>query len=63
VICTVGGTISGYCATGRITRAPRPTSVRKTLRTVARIGLSMKTCMRRMMMVLGILFGGKQADS
>src|SRR5215469_16150562 len=42
VICTVGGTISGYCEIGRMASAPSPISVRKTLRTVAKIGLSMK---------------------
>src|ERR1700749_3257616 len=42
VICTVGGTISGYCEIGRMTSAPSPISVRKTLSTVAKIGLSMK---------------------
>ena len=40
--CTVGGTISGYCATGRTNSAPSPISVMKTLTTVARIGRSMK---------------------
>src|ERR1700744_125289 len=42
VICTVGGTISGYCEIGRMASAPSPMSVRKTLSTVAKIGLSMK---------------------
>jgi hypothetical protein len=42
VICTVGGTISGYCEMGRMASAPSPISVRKTLSTVAKIGLSMK---------------------
>src|SRR5215831_6934198 len=42
VICTVGGTISGYWEIGRMASAPSPISVRKTLRTVAKIGLSMK---------------------
>ena len=31
VTCTVGGTISGYCETGRTTSAPSPIRVRKTL--------------------------------
>ena len=48
VICTVGGTISGYCATGRMTSAPSPIRVTKTLSTVAKIGRSMKMCVRRM---------------
>src|SRR6266849_1476653 len=37
VICTVGGTISGYCATGRIASAPSPSSVTKALKTVANL--------------------------
>src|SRR5260221_10974720 len=48
VICTVGGTISGYCATGRIASAPSPSSVTKALRTVAKRGRSIKKCVRRM---------------
>ncbi len=48
VTCTVGGTISGYCAIGRITSAPSPISVMNTLTTVARIGRSMKRCVKRM---------------
>src|SRR2546430_5535806 len=40
VICTVGGTISGYCATGRIASAPSPSSVTKALSTIAKRGRS-----------------------
>src|SRR2546430_8906832 len=47
VICTVGGTISGYCATGRIASAPSPRSVTKALNTVAKRGRSIKKCVRR----------------
>src|SRR6202043_1834685 len=47
VIWTVGGTISGYCATGRMASARSPISVSKTLRTVAKIGRSIKLCERR----------------
>src|SRR5258708_9347444 len=47
VIWTVGGTISGYCATGRMASAPSPINVTKTLRTVAKIGGSLKLCERR----------------
>src|SRR5215469_666020 len=47
VICTVGGTISGYCATGRIASAPSPRSVTKALSTVAKRGRSIKKCARR----------------
>src|SRR6516162_1136434 len=46
---TVGGTISGYCATGRIASAPRPSNVTKVLSTVAKRGRSMKKCVRRML--------------
>src|ERR1700749_2721311 len=42
VICTVVGTSAGYCEIGRMASAPSPISVRKTLSTVAKIGLSMK---------------------
>src|SRR6516164_5666092 len=48
VTFTVGGTISGYCATGRIVSAPRPNKVTKMLSTVAKRGRSMKKCVRRM---------------
>src|SRR5947209_11910573 len=48
VICTVGGTISGYCATGRIASAPSPSSVTKALSTIAKRGRSIKKCVRRM---------------
>src|SRR6516164_7577268 len=49
VTFTVGGTISGYCATGRIVSAPSPKSVTKMLSTVAKRGRSMKKCVRRML--------------
>src|SRR5215471_10230543 len=49
VTFTVGGTISGYCATGRIASAPRPNKVTKMLSTVAKRGRSMKKCDRRML--------------
>src|SRR5215470_11050355 len=49
VIFTVGGTISGYCATGRIASAPRPSNVTKMLSTVAKRGRSIKKCVRRML--------------
>src|SRR4051794_32863900 len=39
---TPGGVIRGYWATGRFHRAMPPTSVMSTLRTVAKIGRSMK---------------------
>jgi hypothetical protein len=42
VTCTVGGTISGYWAMGRIARAPNPNAVTKTLSTAAKRGRSMK---------------------
>ena len=40
--CTVGGVISGYCATGRMTTAMPPASVMMTEMTAAKIGRSMK---------------------
>src|SRR6516225_9608585 len=43
---TVGGTISGYWATGRIASAPKPSAVTKMLSTVAKRGRSMKKCVR-----------------
>src|SRR6516225_3469991 len=46
---TVGGTISGYCATGRIASAPTPSNVTKMLSTVAKRGRSIKKCVRRML--------------
>src|SRR5882724_3973315 len=57
VICTVGGTISGYCATGRIASAPRPRSVMKALSTVAKRGRSIKKCVRRMFASLVLTAG------
>src|SRR6516164_10468857 len=48
VTFTVGGTISGYWAIGRIASAPRPSDVTKTLSTVAKRGRSMKKWVRRM---------------
>src|SRR6516162_9750895 len=39
---TVGGAISGYCATGRVTRATPPPSVMNMDSTEAKIGRSMK---------------------
>src|SRR6516164_9412013 len=42
VTCTVGGTISGYRAIGRIARAPRPKDITKMLSTVAKRGRSIK---------------------
>src|SRR5215467_6339857 len=48
VTFTVGGTISGYWATGRIASAPRPTAVTKMLSTDAKRGRSMKKCVSRM---------------
>src|SRR6202011_5007943 len=47
VTWTVGGTTSGYCATGRIARAPSPSSVTNMLRTAAKRGRLMKKCVRR----------------
>src|SRR6516162_3152751 len=44
---TVGGTISGYWATGRIASAPKPNAVTKMLSTAAKRGRSMKKCVRR----------------
>jgi hypothetical protein len=38
----VGGTISGYCATGKTNIAPRPINVMKQLTTTAKRGRSMK---------------------
>src|SRR5215472_633372 len=61
VIFTVGGTISGYCATGRIASAPRPSNVTKMLSTVAKRGRSIKKCVRRMLkgsvLVVGLCSG------
>src|SRR5215469_12126277 len=54
VICTVGGTISGYCATGNTSRAPSPRSVTNVLRTIAKRGRSMKKCARRMFLLLPV---------
>src|SRR5512147_1033926 len=51
VICTVGGTISGYCATGNTSRAPNPRSTTNVLRTIAKRGRSMKKCARRMFLL------------
>src|SRR5215468_1105381 len=51
VICTVGGTISGYCATGNTSRAPSPRSVTNVLRTIAKRGRSMKKCARRIFLL------------
>src|SRR6267142_4714687 len=64
VICTVGGTISGYCATGRIASAPKPSSVTKALSTVAKRGRSIKKCVRRMLKgsVLVVALRGGVAD-
>jgi hypothetical protein len=42
VIVTVGGAISGYCATGRILAATSPASTTMIASTVAKIGRSMK---------------------
>src|SRR6516162_2092040 len=58
VTLTVGGTISGYWATGRIASAPKPIVVTKMLSTVAKRGRSMKKCVRRMSWtrVLALLF-------
>src|ERR1700752_2505419 len=47
-IWTVGGTTSGYCATGRTASAPSPSNVTNALSTVAKRGRSMKKCARRM---------------
>src|SRR5947199_10464326 len=52
VICTVGGTISGYCATGKTASAPSPSSVTKALSTVAKRGGSIKKCARRNVLTL-----------
>src|SRR6185369_3831380 len=64
VIWTVGGTISGYCATGRMASAPSPTKVTKTLRTVAKMGRSMKIWATRMVLfpVLTPVGGGVVMD-
>src|SRR5271154_4824559 len=40
----VGGAISGYCATGKVSRATAPIIVMKIDRTAAKIGRSMKKC-------------------
>src|SRR5262249_29568676 len=39
---TVGGAMSGYCATGRVKMAPRPPSVTAIASTQAKIGRAMK---------------------
>src|SRR5579864_9055816 len=55
VISTVGGTISGYWATGNISRAPSPRSVMNVLSTTAKRGRSMKKCARRMFLLPPVL--------
>src|SRR6267142_578573 len=59
VICTVGGTISGYCATGRTASAPSPSNVTKALSTVAKRGRSIKKCVRRMVWLSLVLPTGR----
>src|SRR5689334_14028933 len=54
VISTVGGTISGYWATGNTSRAPSPRSVTNVLRTIAKRGRSMKKCARRIFSLLPV---------
>src|SRR5215469_6612494 len=54
VISTVGGTISGYWATGNTRRAPSPRIVTNVLRTIAKRGRSMKKCARRMFLLLPV---------
>src|SRR6516164_1419195 len=54
VTFTVGGTISGYWATGRIANAPKPNAITKMLRTVAKRGRSMKKWVRRMSWTQGL---------
>src|SRR5215469_8696796 len=51
VTSTVGGTISGYCATGNTSRAPSPRSVTNVLRTIAKCGRSMKKCAKRIFLI------------
>src|SRR5260370_9486982 len=62
VICPVGGTISGYCATGRIASAPSPSSVTKALKTVAKRGRSIKKCVRRMVLALSLVLTAVMTD-
>jgi len=40
--CTTGGTISGYCATGNVTRQMPPSNTVRMAMTIATIGRSMK---------------------
>src|SRR6266404_43661 len=42
VICTAGGAILGYCATGKVTTARAPAIIRTMAITQAKIGRSMK---------------------
>ena len=50
---TVGGTMSGYCATGSPMKASAPTTVMITAITAAKIGRSMKKREKRMGVILG----------
>ena len=59
--CTVGGTISGYCANGRIASAPRPINVTKTLSTVAKDrAIDEEVCRSRMSRNFGPSLGRRR---
>src|SRR5689334_17889240 len=48
LMTTVGGAISGYCATGSVGYATTPKMMISVERTAAKIGLSIKKCGKRM---------------
>src|SRR5260221_14645225 len=58
----VGGATSGYCATGSAKKATAPTIVMNSERTIAKIGLLMKECEKRIIWpsALGGCVGGLQ---
>src|SRR5258708_40184094 len=58
----VGGATSGYCATGSAKKATAPTMVTNSERTIAKIGLLMKKCEKRIIWpsALGGCVGGLQ---
>src|SRR6185312_2121657 len=56
---TVGGAISGYSEIGNSRATSRPAIVRMIDRTAAKIGRSMKKCVRRILLVRGELTAGR----
>src|SRR5262249_4989391 len=59
VIWIVGGTMFGYCATGRNANVARPNRVMKTLTTGAKRGGSMKKCARAMVFARLVSIGSE----